>query len=169
MADGREEADTRGDEMLLRGSQGQWVQWVWEIKEVMGGWDSHIMQMASLETSTSYFRGGYAQHQTLFARTNFSARTMAAAGAVHLGASAPGQCQPCFPGKDQAAASSLVGKLLGMRALLHLRLASPKKLPLAHHCQSPNHPAQGKAQPGVQGDAALTGLMQLSGYFKHTF
>lgn len=69
--------------MLLGGSQGPAVQWFWEIKKVMGGWDSHIMQMASLETSTSSFHGGYAQHQTLCARINFSARTMAAGGAEH--------------------------------------------------------------------------------------
>jgi len=67
--------------MLLGGSQGQRVQWGWEMKKAMGGWDSHSVQMASLETCMSSFCGGYTQHQTVFARTSFSARTLAAAGA----------------------------------------------------------------------------------------
>lgn len=69
--------------MPLRGGQGQGVQWDWKIKEVMGGGDSHIRPMGSLEASTSSCCGGSTQHQTLFARTSFCARTMTAAGAEH--------------------------------------------------------------------------------------
>lgn len=60
--DGRGTADRGKNGMPLVGSQWQRMQWVWGIRKVLGRWENHSMQMASLRNSRSSFSGGYTWH-----------------------------------------------------------------------------------------------------------